>query len=334
MIGNDEVRSVVTYADGVAAAQRALHLLHVGEAREGGRDRFDAGTDRVLNSMWASTFGTHGKVATKTYVTGSRSAVRGANLTILLYDAQTGELIAVLAGDHIGAVRTAGASILMAEKFGYTAPRSLTVVGTGYQATHHVLAFMERFDTIDRVRVAARSPESQDRMRSALLAEGLAEDRIPEWTPDLPAAIAGADVVVTATGAREPVVLGEWLTDGTYIACVGSNSAKRREIDAAALQRAHVVVVDDCDVAARESGDLIRNHWPIAMTVSASGIVGEVGMTRGSRDMATRYGATSGRGIHLFESQGLALYDLILAEMVLSRLGPSDRPSRCGILDS
>lgn len=326
IITNDEVRSVVTYADGVVAARRALRLLRDGEAREGGRDRFDVGSGRVMNWMWASTFGAGGTVATKTYVTGGQSAVRGANLTILLYDSVTGELIAGLAGDHIGAVRTAGASVLLAEELGYIAPRSLTVIGTGYQATHHLLAFMERFHTLDRVRVAVRSPQSWERMRSALLTEGLAEDQVPEWTENLPEAVAGADLVVTATGAREPVVLGEWLTEGTYIACVGSNSASRREIDAATLERATMVVVDHPEVAAKECGDLIRNEWPVVDTVPASGILGETTVQAGPT--GSHHGAGQRAGIHVFESQGLALYDLALAEIVMERLWPADSGRR------
>jgi ornithine cyclodeaminase/alanine dehydrogenase-like protein (mu-crystallin family) len=315
MITNEQVASVVGYADGAAAARRALRLLRDDAAIEGGRDRFDVGAGRLLNSMWAASLGDAGSVVTKTYVTGGQSAVRGANLTILLYDAPTGELRATLAGDHVGVLRTAGASLVMAEDLGVTEPETLTVLGTGYQATHHVLAFLERYGSIARTRVVARSEESWARMRAGLERAGLDASRMPTPVTDAEGAVGESDVVVTATGASEPVVLGDWLTEGTYLCCVGSNSAARREIDRAALERASVVVVDDAAVAAKEAGDLVRNDWPLEGTTRASDVVG------GSA------GPPPAGGIRIFESQGLALYDLVLSETVLERLGGAEASS-------
>ncbi|MGO1562332.1 MAG: hypothetical protein ACTHW7_10965 [Actinomycetaceae bacterium] len=312
MITNEQVASVVGYADGAAAARRALRLLHDDAAIEGGRDRFDVGAGRLLNSMWAASLGDAGSVVTKTYVTGGRSAVRGATLTILLYDAPTGELRATLAGDHVGVLRTAGASVVMAEHLGVSEPETLTVLGTGYQATHHVLAFLQRYGSIASTRVVARSEESFRRMRADLERAGLDPARMPTPVADAAGAVGESDVVVTATGASEPVVLGDWLSDGTYLCCVGSNAASRREIDRAALERASVVVVDDAAVAAKEAGDLIRNDWPVEGTTRASDVVGGTA------------GPPPGGGVRIFESQGLALYDLVLSETVLERLGGAE----------
>src|SRR5699024_2381602 len=87
---NEQIRGVVGTRDGVEAARRALAYLSAGTAIEGGRQRYDVGGARLLNSMWAASQGAGGKVLCKTYITGGESAVRGANLTLLVYDGASG----------------------------------------------------------------------------------------------------------------------------------------------------------------------------------------------------------------------------------------------------
>jgi ornithine cyclodeaminase len=121
-----------------------------------------------------------------------------------------------------------------------------------------------------------------------------------------------ADIVVTITAARTPVLEGAWLRDGMHLTGAGINRANVAEIDAAAVARADLVVVDHVDSATREAGDLI-------LAASAGsfdwGRVIEVGAIVNG----THPGRTSEAQVTLFESQGIAAEDVALAALVLDR---------------
>jgi ornithine cyclodeaminase/alanine dehydrogenase-like protein (mu-crystallin family) len=74
---------------------------------------------------------------------------------------------------------------------------------------------------------------------------------------DARSAVQGADIVITMTKAREPVLLGDWLEPGMHLNAAGSNQASNREVDARAFSRADLIVVDDLAQSRVESGDLI-----------------------------------------------------------------------------
>jgi ornithine cyclodeaminase/alanine dehydrogenase-like protein (mu-crystallin family) len=121
--------------------------------------------------------------------------------------------------------------------------------------------------------------------------------------------VADADIVVTITSARDPVLQGDWLAPGTQVNATGSNHWMRREIDEAAVTRAEVIVVDDLEQAKVECGDLI---WPEARGAFHWGMAHEL------RDVVAGrvQGRPSEQAITLFESMGVALEDIAAAQLV------------------
>jgi len=156
--------------------------------------------------------------------------------------------------------------------------------------------------------VHSRSPEK----RAVFAAEQ--EEQLGVKTSDSPtaeAAVRGADVVVTVTTSHEPVIEAGWVEPHALVVAVGSNYPNRVEVPAELVERAQTVVVDQLADARLESGDLIqaaaagRFDWSQAVELGAV--------------VAGRWERPERPGITLFESHGLAIWDLAAATTVVAR---------------
>ena len=116
----------------------------------------------------------------------------------------------------------------------------------------------------------------------------------------------GSDIVVTITTSATPVFDGEWLAPGTHVNAAGSNSLLRREIDEATLAKCSPIVVDSRPTALKEAGDLLPALEKGRIHGGALTELGEV-------IAGIRPGRTSSEQTTLFESQGMAIQDLIIA---------------------
>ena len=122
-------------------------------------------------------------------------------------------------------------------------------------------------------------------------------------------AVRFGEAVISATTARDPVVLGEWLQPGTHVNAVGVNMANRRELDELALARASLIAVDSLEQAQEEAGDLIQGFAKLGRgwegVVELSSVVSGPGPQRRSQDEIT-----------IFKSSGIALWDVAVAAYV------------------
>lgn len=219
-----------------------------------------------------------------------------------LYDLETGGLLAVMEANRLGQRRTGAASGVATRHMAQDDADTLGLFGTGWQAETQLEAVCAVRD-IREVRVYSRSAERRGafatRMTAALGTNVRAVDE-PR------AAVEGTGIVTTATSSREPVLLGEWLEPGIHLNVVGSNSLLKREVDDAAVERSHVVVVDARDHVRLEGGDLLGALERGRLFPEALIELGEIvaGRTRGR---------TSPEEITLFKSHGLALEDVAVA---------------------
>ncbi len=230
---------------------------------------------------------------------------RAVNAVYALFDATSGEPLALFDGDEITARRTAGASALAASYLARRDARHLVMVGAGRQARGLVLAHAS-VRPIDRVSLWSRTPAHAEAAAREMTGAGLAVTAVR----DLEAAVRTADVVSCATLATEPLVRGAWLAPGTHVDLVGAFRAAMRETDDAAIARADVIVVDDRKAALAEGGDLVQ--------ALASGAIGPSAI---AADLAALVrGAHAGRTaddqVTLFKSVGFALEDLAAAEAI------------------
>ena len=229
----------------------------------------------------------------------------GAKMMVMLYDYQSGELLACMEGGRLGQIRTGAASGLATRYMARPDADTVAVIGSGFQARTQLEAVCA-VRPIKQARVFSRRQERREDF-ARRSSERLGVDVQPADSAQ--ECVDGADIVIAITSAREPVVLGQWLAAGTHINAAGGNHWLRREIDEEAVLRSELIVVDDLEQAKIECGDLL---WPEARGNFRWGMVHEL------RDLAA--GRTPGRpspeSLTLFESQGIALEDIAAAELV------------------
>jgi alanine dehydrogenase len=221
--------------------------------------------------------------------------------TIVLLDPMTGELLSVMDGRYITEARTAAVSAVSAKFLARDDAATLAVIGSGVQARSHL-------DALGRVRalrdVRVWSPNEDRRRAFVREMQPRTKARITPCASALQA-LAGADLVVLATSAREPVARSEWIADGAHICAVGACRPDQREMDSALVSRGRLFV-DSRDGALAEAGDVV-----LAMKERTVGIAGELG------ELAA--GLVSGRrspeDVTIFKSLGMAVEDLAAAHL-------------------
>jgi thiomorpholine-carboxylate dehydrogenase len=207
---------------------------------------------------------------------------------ILLFRADTGEPLAVMDGRLITEMRTAAVSATATKYLAPPGSRVLALLGSGVQAQAHLEA-LSHLHPYDEIRVWSRTPEHAARFAATHGATATS----------LEAAVCGADVIVTATNALEPILRGEWLKPGAHVNAVGSPRPNWRELDDAAMR--NTLVVDSREAVLKESGDVILSGAPIYAEI------GEIfaGLKPAPRDATT-----------IFKSVGLAIEDVATARLV------------------
>jgi thiomorpholine-carboxylate dehydrogenase len=209
---------------------------------------------------------------------------------ILLFRPETGEPLAVLDGRLITEMRTAAVSAAVTNRLAAPNSRVLALLGSGVQAKAHLEAIRE-VRPIREVRVWSQTPE---RAKAFANAHGAT-------ATDAESAVRGADIVVTATNAREPVLKGAWLKLGTHVNTVGSPRPTWREVDNETM--ANTVIVDSREAVLKESGDVI---------LSRAEIFAEAGEIFAGTKSAP-IGQTT-----IFKSVGIAIEDLAAAQLVFN----------------
>jgi ornithine cyclodeaminase/alanine dehydrogenase-like protein (mu-crystallin family) len=182
----------------------------------------------------------------------------------------------------------------------------VALIGTGWQASTQALA-ISRVLEIKELRVFSRdydrragfARDQEDQLGVQTVAAGSAE-----------LAVRGADVVITITNSPNPVIEDGWVEPHAVIVAAGSNFRNRAEIPSELVARAQTVVVDQLAAAQLESGDLIQAHEAGKFDWNRAVELGSV--------LARKWQPPSERGLTLFESHGLALWDLAAGSLVLA----------------
>jgi len=227
---------------------------------------------------------------------------------VLLHSGETGEVLGIFNAAAITSIRTAAVSALATRLLSRANSATLAIIGTGAQARAH-LQSIPLVRPITAIRIAGRSPQ---RVRAFVDAQQ-AEMSIPiEAAASVRDAVHGADIVVTATSAREPILERDWIAAGTHINAVGSSVATSRELDGPTVA-ACSFFVDRRESTINESGEYRSAIAEGAITPEH--IVGELGeVITGKVE-----GRKSEEQITLFKSLGLAVEDLASAAWLLER---------------
>jgi ornithine cyclodeaminase/alanine dehydrogenase len=297
-LNEKEVTSLLTMNDAIEAVEAALRDEGLGKAANRPRQRVLAG--QTMLHVLTAAVPRVGSLGLKAYTTGPA----GANSWLLLFS-ESGKLEAIMEAGRLGQVRTGAASGVATKWLSREDSSSVGIIGTGYQARTQLEAVCE-VRPITHVRAWSRNPEhvaAFSREMSALL------DVAVEPAASARAAITGADIAITMTSARDPVLHGEWLAKGMHLNITGSNNPRHSEADVDTVRQAGLIVTDDVEQAKGESGDLIKAAAAGALDWSAvkqlSGIIA-----------GTTQGRGSGSEITLFKSNGIGLWDVAVAARV------------------
>lgn len=227
---------------------------------------------------------------------------KGARFLVLLYDSESGDMLAMIEADRLGQMRTGAASGVATKYMARESADTLGVYGAGWQAESQMMAVC----AVRRIKTAKVYSRKRDR-REAFARRMTALLRCDVTAVESPEdAARGCSIIITATTARTPVLEGKWVEPGVHINAVGSNFLSKAEIDVEAIGRASVVAVDSIEQSRMEAGDLVP--------AIERGIISWESVTELGRIVAGRErGRSSDSDITLFKSNGIALEDISTA---------------------
>lgn len=224
------------------------------------------------------------------------------NSTIVLLDQDTGRLKAVIEAGEVNAYRTAAADAVAAELLARKQARVLAVFGAGNQAGFEVAA-LARVRPIESVLVVAKPSPRRAAFVEAIAATGLQARAAPAEE-----AVRAADIVVTATPARAPLFQADWVGPGTHVVSMGSDAPGKRELPAELLFKASLF----CDLPSQSVR--IGDFQHICSEIEAGRLqVTPIGDVIGQ----VAPGRRSDTEITVFDSSGIALQDLYVAEALI-----------------
>ena len=208
--------------------------------------------------------------------------------TIFLVDPQTGTPLAIMDGRYITEMRTAAVSAVATKLLASPDAKVLTILGSGVQAQSHVEA-LRLVRQFEKIRVWSPTLEHAKRFAQEIGATAMSAEK----------AVRDADVVVTVTSSKTPVLKGAWLKPSCHVNAVGACRPDWRELDDEAVS--NVVFVDSREGAMKESGDVI---------LSSTKIYAELGEALAGKVPARANETT------IFKSLGMAVEDIAAATLV------------------
>jgi ornithine cyclodeaminase/alanine dehydrogenase-like protein (mu-crystallin family) len=290
-LNEEQVRQLLRMTELIPAMEKVLIDFSTGKVIQPVRSviKVDvAAATGFLGLMPALTPDGLGLKAVTFYPSNAERGIHTHMATIFLVDPETGTPLAIMDGRLITEMRTAAVSAVATKMLASPDAKILAILGSGVQARSHVeaLRLVRNFETI---RIWSPTQEHADRFAEEIGAKAMSAEE----------AVRGADVVVTATNSKTPVLEGSWLKRGCHVNAVGACRPDWRELDDEAM--ANVVFVDSHEGAMKESGDVILSGAKIYAELG-EGLAGKV---------LTRANETT-----IFKSLGMAVEDIAAGMLV------------------
>jgi alanine dehydrogenase len=225
---------------------------------------------------------------------------------VILNSTESGAPLAIMDGTYLTDMRTGAAGGIAVKHLARRNAKTVGFVGTGSQARTQLLAINEIID-IHEIKATSASEKQtlafKDDMELEIECEIITKNTIKE--------VCDCDILVTTTPSREPIVMDEWISEGTHINAIGADAPGKEEIDPSILKRARIVV-DDISQASH-SGEI---NVPFSKgLLSEKNIFCELGEIIIGKKQAR----TSDSDITVFDSTGLAIQDVATANMVYQK---------------
>ncbi|PHR98726.1 MAG: ornithine cyclodeaminase [Blastopirellula sp.] len=257
----------------------------------------------VLHDM-SATAGYLGVSGWKQYTTTKEKA----RFLVGLYDCASGELLAIFEADQLGQFRTGASTGVASRYLAAGGIHQVGLIGTGWQAETQLTA-LAAVHSLRQVFVYSRDIDKRTSFAEKM-ADSLGIEVIPVHEPRK--AVEDLPVVVTATTSKTPVLEGNWLAEGALVCAAGANWLFKAEIDQDTILRADNIVCDSIEACRLEAGDFVaadeanRFDWDKLVTL-------------GSVIAGQKVGRDNAQSIVLYESLGLSLQDVALADWLLKK---------------
>jgi len=292
-----DVKSILTMPLALEAVENSFRRLADESAIMHPRQRLHIPGKSYLHYM-AAADSTSGYMGMKIY----SSAKEGLRFLVPLFHVDSGDLLALVEADYLGQVRTGAASGVATRILSRPDSRVTGIIGTGLQARTQLEA-ISQVRKIAEVRAYGRDEKRRTDFAAAMTARLSIPVRAVASAEE---AVRDADIVITSTTSTHPVVEGRWLKPGTHINAIGANFPQKRELDAEAVKRCDVIVVDSREQSKQEAGDLIQVFGEDA--TRWSGVRELAGIV--ARKVP---GRSNPHQITLFKSNGIAIEDVVVA---------------------
>jgi alanine dehydrogenase len=289
-LGEQEVRALLRMDELIPAMAGALRDLSLGKVQQPLRMVLPVAEHEGFFAVMPAYRGALGAKLVTFYP--NNQGVPTHHAMILLFHPETGEPLVTMDGRLITEMRTAAVSAVATNLLARADAAVLAILGSGVQARSHLEA-LRHVRNFREVRVW--SPRHASKFASEFNVTAAASGE---------QAVRGADVIVVATSATTPVLMGEWLSPGMHINAVGATRPTWRELNDGVLRDARIYV-ESRAAAMSESGDII----------AASQIFAEIGEVV----VDAKPGRASDEEITLFKSVGVAVEDIVAADLVYQR---------------
>lgn len=230
--------------------------------------------------------------------------------TIILVDPRNGAPKAIMGGSYITAMRTGAAGGIAAKYLARRDSEIVGLVGAGVQARTQLMALLSVYGRLKEARVCDKVEDARKKFIAEMEPKcGHLSSLVPVESAE--EAVERADIVVTTTPSRQPIVMEEWVSEGMHFNCIGADAPGKEELDPAILKRSKIVV-DDWEQASHGGEINVPLAKGIIKEENIWGSIGEI-------VAGLKAGRTSPKEMTLFTSTGLAIQDAVTANLAYEK---------------
>jgi len=311
LLTEEHVKSLLRLPELIAAMEAAVARFSASEVLQPVRSVLTVGPTRAYFGLMPAYIERPARLGAKLVTVFGENHTRGLPshlATIVLLDPDTGALLSVMDGRYITEMRTAAVSAVSARHLAKPDSGTLAIIGSGVQARSHLDAYAE-VRALREVRVWSPNPESRKRFVAERSERASVPIRLAASAED---AVRGADLVVLATSSPTPVIDAAWVLPGAHVVSVGACRSDQREMAPELVAKSRLYV-DSKAAAIVESGDVVLGIQEGRFSQQhVRGELGEVVLGRVD-------GRTGDNEITIFKSLGMAVEDVVSADLVYRR---------------
>jgi len=315
ILGRRETEQLLSVVEAIAAVERAFKLKAQNKAVMPPKLYLDMPEyEGDFRAMPAYIDGVAGIKWTSGYPNNRRYNLPTVLATIVLNDPRTGRPLAIMNGEYVTSIRTGAAGAVAVKYLARSDSSVIGLVGAGMQARTQLLAISKVLPGIKEVKVF-----DQRRQVSQECAQSMAAELGINIHPvDTIEAVADADIVVTTTPSREPVVKKHHIKPGTHINAIGADAKGKQELESSLLVGAKIVI-DDFEQASHSGEVNVPLSEGKLRIEQIYGTIGEIAAN-------IKNGRENDDEVTIFDSTGLAIQDLVCAKVIYEKAIKSGAP--------